>query len=540
VETLGSTRVRGVVGSALAMALALALALAGWGLMGWTASAAAVESEPPPATLAAPAAVLDLWVEEQLAYRGLPGLVLGVVHDQELVWARGYGVEDLESGKPMTPQSLFRLGSITKLFTSTVILQLRDAGSLRLDDPVSKHLPWFSVVEPPVNDPVLDQPEITLRHLLTHTAGLPREAAFPYWTDHRFPSRAELQRVVPGQQAIYPPGTHYKYSNLGIALLGAVVEAVAGRPYERYLLGLVFRPLGMESTSAAPDEEMRRRLVTGYGRRLADGSREVLDYYDTDALAPAANIVSTLEDLAKFAALQFSDGPAGGAQILRGATLREMQQPHWVYPSWEGGRGLGWAIARRDGKTMVLHGGWVAGNRCHLLLVPEEKIAILAMTNADDGSPSFFANHAYDLLAPALVAAAAHQATREAAAPEVPTPAAWQSYLGRYTDPWGWEYQVMVRGEELLLYEYSYPPEDEPGAGVTVLEPVSGDSFRLPDGELLTFELDEGGAVQRIHRRSDYLYPLDTGPQFDTRPRAEPAPVEPAPVEPVTATPPGG
>ena len=108
---------------------------------------------------------LDLWIEQQLAYRGLPGLALAIVHDQEVAWSRSYGWADLEGRVPMTAKTPFRMGSISKLFTATAVLQLRDAGRLRLDDPVSKHLPWFSVETPE------GSPAITVRQLLTHTTG---------------------------------------------------------------------------------------------------------------------------------------------------------------------------------------------------------------------------------------------------------------------------------------------------------------------------------------------------------------------------------
>ncbi len=216
-------------------------------------------------------AVLDLWVEEQRAHRGLPGIVLGVVFDDELIWSQGYGVADLESQEPMTPRSILRIGSVTKLFTATAILHLRDAGKLRLDDPVATHLPWFRIASP-----FEEAPAITVRHLLTHTSGLPRESSFPYWTDHEFPTLQQIRAALPEQTAIYPPATHYKYSNLGIALLGEIVAVVSGTPYEDYVAGHIFAPLGMKNSSARPSAQLRGRMATGYGRRLADGSREIL------------------------------------------------------------------------------------------------------------------------------------------------------------------------------------------------------------------------------------------------------------------------
>jgi D-alanyl-D-alanine carboxypeptidase len=468
-------------------------------LVVWAAPAPASELARQPAVAEALRWV-DLWLGEQLAYQRLPGLSIGLVVDQELVWARGYGFADLATKRPATPQTLYRLGSITKTLTATAIVQLRDAGKLSLEDPVTRFLPTFTI-----GNPFPGAPAITLRHLLTHTSGLPREGALPYWTSHEFPTRAELLAAVAGQTLFAPPGESYRYSNLGMGLLGHVIEAASGRPYADYLAEAVFQPLEMSSSTAAPTAEHHERLATPYLRLRADGSRGVFDYYDLGALAAAGNAVSSLEDLARFAALQFRDGPAGGEQILSGYSLREMQRAQFVQPSWSGGRGLGFAVGRDADTTFVSHGGWVGGNRTHLLLVPAEKIAVLVLINADDGNPAVFARKAYDLLAPAI--ARARKPAAPAAAPKVADPA-WQKYLGTYTDPWGWETEVLILGGELVLYDRDYPPAEEPGADITRLKPRPDGSFEMPDGERLVFELDAAGQVRRVQRRYDYLAPV--------------------------------
>ncbi len=450
--------------------------------------------------------LLDLWIEEQRSYHRLPGLAIGVVHDQELVWAKGYGTSDLETGAPVTPETIFRIGSITKLFTATAVMQLRDAGKLRLDDSVSRHLPWFEV-----QSPFEGEPEITIRQLLTHTSGLPREAAFPYWTTHDFPTRAQVREAVPGQEAVFAPASKYKYSNLGMTLLGEIVAAISGLSWEEYVERHIFQPLEMSDSSAAPEEEHFRRMTTAYLRRDADGTRKIAEYYETRAIAPAANIVSNVEDLARFAALQFRQGPQAGGErhpgggqtkhVVRASTLREMHRPHWIRESWTSALGLGFRISRRGGKTVVSHGGWVAGHRSHLLLVPAEKIAVAVMTNADDASPSLFSYRAYDVAGAAITKAIAPEPKEKQADP------AWQRYLGEYTDPWGWEYKVMILNHELVFYEHNYPPEDDPGDALTRLEPVGEHTFRMSDGELVVFEIGEDGKVARIQRRYDYIYP---------------------------------
>ncbi|HEX2463349.1 MAG TPA: serine hydrolase domain-containing protein [Thermoanaerobaculia bacterium] len=442
--------------------------------------------------------VLDLWLDEQIAAGAAPGLSIAIVHDQELVWSSGYGFADLESRRPATASTLYRIGSVTKLFTATAVLQLRDGGKLDLDDPVAKHLPEFRVRDPfPASTP------ITLRHLLTQTSGLTRDAPFPYWTTHVFPSRDEVLASLAKLELTHRPGETYKYSNLGMALLGLVVERRSGLAYADYMRQRIFEPLGMTSSTAAPSEEHHRRRATSYYRKATDGTRRAFDYYDMEGLAAAGNVVSSVEDLAAFARLQFRDGAAGGAQILAGTTLREMQRPQFVYPSFEGGRGLGFAVSRSDGVTFVAHGGWIGGNRTHLLLVPSEKIGVIVAANADDADPSAIARKAYDVMAPAISAATAAPEPSRAADP------AWQRYTGTYTDPWGWEYEVLVHDGQLAFYEHSYPPDDDPLDGITRLVPVSEHVFRMPDGEPVVFEIGAGGRVERVRRRFEYLTPVE-------------------------------
>lgn len=438
--------------------------------------------------------LLDLWIEEQMAYEQIPGLAIGIVYDQELIWARGYGQADLERQTPITPRTLFRIASMTKLFTATAIMHLRDAGKLRLEEPVTTYLPWFEI-----RNPFTDAPPITIWHLLTHTAGLPRDAAFPYWTTHAFPAWEAVKKALPDQTLIYPTGSTYKYSNLGMALLGEIVAAVSGQPYAQYVQQHILDPLGMASTAVIPTQAHHQQLATGYTRRHPNGSRQVMTYYDTNGMLPMGNIVSSVEDLARFATAQFG----GQGSILKPGTLKEMHRVHWLYGSWTGGRGLGFAVSRHEGRSFVYHGGWLGGFRSRLMFRPEEKIALIVLTNAEDVSPTGIAYEAYDLLAPVILQAVSSP-VKPAKAERV-----WRKYLGVYTDPWGWETRVLIHNNRLALYGHNYPPEEEPEASLTLLTPVGKDTFRLPDGELLVFELDKSGQVLRLRKRYEYLQPKE-------------------------------
>jgi CubicO group peptidase (beta-lactamase class C family) len=443
--------------------------------------------------------LLDLWIQEQMAYQQIPGLALGIVYDQEVIWSKGYGVEDLESREPVTPATLFRLGSVSKLFTATAILQLRDQGKLRLDDPVAQHLPWFEL-----QSTLEGAPAITIRHLLTHTAGLPREVAFPCFSTHECPSREEIIAAVPNQRAVYPPNKTYKYSNLGMVLLGEIIVSVSGETFADYIEQHIFEPLGMTRAAVVPSAELREQMATSYLRRLPDGTRRLSEYYETNGVAPAASIVSSLDDLARFAALHLGANPEfGDGDVVKASTLHEMQRPHWVYSNWSGGMGLGFRISRREDKTLVSHGGWIGGDRTHFLLVPEEKLAVIAMVNAEDGVPYQFSYQTLDLVGEAIAESTAPALAERRADPT------WEPYLGDYADPWGRESQVMILDERLVLYSPSYPPSDNAAGGITPLEPVGDNVFEIPDGGRVIFELDEEGRVEHIQWRSDYLYPAD-------------------------------
>lgn len=337
--------------------------------------------------------MLTAWIEAQMAYRGQPGLSIAVVCDQKVIWSRGFGYADAEREIEATPKTRYRIASITKLFTSTAVMQLRDKGNLSLEDEVAAHLSWFKLKRG-----YPDSPPIRIWHLLTHTSGLPREAPTPYWTDSNFPTREQVIKLLSTQVAAAPTETLWKYSNLALTVAGEIVQEVSRKPYAEYIEENILKPLGMKDTLVmppAPDDPM---LAKGYGRRLPDGTRGVAPYSDCKGITPAANMTTTATDLAKFAMLQFRDGPEGGKQILRGSTLREMHRPHWLQPDWKEGFGIGFRVSRIGGKSFVGHGGAVQGFRTHIRLSPDDKVGVIVLTNSDDGMPISYAEKAIQWL----------------------------------------------------------------------------------------------------------------------------------------------
>ena len=278
--------------------------------------------------------ILEAWAEEKVSRLRLPGMAAGIVYDKELIWAKGFGFADIERQKPATPKTIYRIASISKTFTATAIMQLRDRGLLQLDDPVSKHLMWFKF-----KNRFPEAPTITIRHLITHTSGLPRESPFSYWNDYNFPTREEMIECLQKQENAYPAETRFKYSNLALAIAGEVVAKVAKQPYEKYIQENIFDPLKMASSSVNLPKSHMERLAVPYDRPKADGLREILPFTDSKGITPAANLSSTVEDLGRYISFHLSDGKAGKNTVLKSSTLREMHRIHWLYASWKQGWG---------------------------------------------------------------------------------------------------------------------------------------------------------------------------------------------------------
>jgi D-alanyl-D-alanine carboxypeptidase len=430
------------------------------------------------------------WVQAQLAVREQPAVSIAVAYDQDLIWAEGFGFADVEKQVPATPQTIYRIASITKLFTSTAIVQLRDAGKLQLDDPVEKYLPWFKVQSSFENEA-----PVTIRNLLTHTAGLPREAKFPYWSTLEFPSKEEISAELPNQSFSYPPYTRWKYSNLGLSLAGHIVEAITGQTFDDYIQEKILDPLGMSSTSVHLSDEHMQRLATGYTRRIPGQERSVVPFTECAGITPAANMASTVEDLVRFAALQYRNLPADGdQQILAGPSLREMHRVQWLADDWAHGWGLGFAITRLDGRTRHGHGGSLTGYRTQLSFSLNEKITIVVMTNANDGMPDLYVEQAWKIIAPAIV-----KATTPAPAPV--SLEGLERYVGLYRSSWG-DIQISIQPSGLVLFAPSYA---EPFATLMTLKQVGEHTFLTDsdDGystnaELAVFEFDESGTPTRL------------------------------------------
>jgi D-alanyl-D-alanine carboxypeptidase len=442
--------------------------------------------------------LLQSWLDAQVEQRALPSLAVGIVYDQNLIWSKGFGYADAASQIPATSDTVYRIASITKLFTATAIMQLRDEGLLQLDDPVEKHLDWFAL-----QNPFDDAPVVTIRHLLTHAAGLPREAAFPYWSDRNFPTVDEIRAALPTQSLALMPGTQWKYSNLGLALAGEIVEVVSGTAYADYIQTNILDPLEMAATYVQVPVDAPNS-ATGYGTRQPGGSRAVVPFTDCKGITPAANMASTVADLAKFAMLQMRGGPREGKQVLKGASIREMHQIHYLHPNWQTGRGLGFHLWRLHDKTLIGHGGALEGFRTDVQVSTEDKVAAVVLSNAHDAMPVYYMEKIFKWVAPALVKAANPSARAQ-------PPDRWRSYVGRYANIWTSNVQVLLYNGKLIVV---YPEGDDPLAYHVVLTPIDEGRFCIEGGdpgnakgELAWFESDEQGNVTKLIMGNNFYTP---------------------------------
>jgi len=325
------------------------------------------------------AAKIDEYVNEQITKVGYPSLSIGIVRDQGLIFARSYGVADRKTDRKPTPDSLYSIGSVTKVFTTTLMCILRDRGVVRLDDSIAKYLPE-SVTLP--TDP-RGAPAITLRHLATHSSGLAKlpPNLMPVGDDpYGGYTVKQLYAGLPQAQLAYPTGAQYRYSNLGMGLLGHVLERATGEAYEPMLIKYLLDPLGMESTRINLSAEQRERFATGYhGERFAVVAPE----WDLGCLAGAGGLASSVTDLGKFLALQMRAGQAA-VEWVSGGTLTELHTPQRLTDGWDGAVGLGWHITPvPEMGDVIWHNGGTAGHFAFIGFVPEAKIGLIVLTNSD-------------------------------------------------------------------------------------------------------------------------------------------------------------
>ncbi|MFN0052217.1 MAG: serine hydrolase domain-containing protein [Planctomycetales bacterium] len=376
----------------------------------------------------------------------LPGLAVGIVDDQNLVWTGNVGFADLEGGRPPDCNSLYRVASITKTLTATAIVQLRDEGKLDLDDPLRRHLPEFAQAQARVG--TVDQ--VTLRRLMTHHSGLVTEAPLPGWDAQEFGTREALLAALPAIEVVIPADSAFKYSNLAFALLGEVVSRISGMPFERYLQTALLDPLAMSSSVWELSDEPRHRLARGYYPLRSGHGFEPAPYVRLNGMAPCGQLHSSVTDLARWISLQFcgGDSPRGGRQVLSGSSLNEMHRPVLLEADWSIGYCLGWRAIRAGDRVYHGHGGGLHGYASQIQFSLPHKLGVICLANV---WPHPGLQGAATEIAEMLIKGGWKGAVERPRSAASSTPPEWDALCGLYEAAPGIVANVVVRHGALRL-----------------------------------------------------------------------------------------
>jgi CubicO group peptidase (beta-lactamase class C family) len=325
-------------------------------------------------------------IEEILSRHPAVGLAVGVIRNGSHAFFHGHGVADIASGAPVTEDTVFRIGSVTKTFIAIAVMQLWEQGLLDLDAPASDYLRAYKLVPAKAT-----HRPATVRHLLTYTAGLPQAvylsrafkptAGEMVGFGQRVPTLAEFYRG--GLHLVVEPGAMHIYSNHSFATLGQIVEDATGEPLDRYLRGHIFEPLGMEQTDLLRSERVRGRLATEYALRSA-GPRPIRD---CDLItAGGGGIYSTTRDMSRSVAALLGGGSGERGSVLKPGTLAAMFAPQYQPDPRLPGVGL--AFYRRDvgGHLIVEKDGLLRGFASQMFVAPDDGAGVVAFTNGARGA----------------------------------------------------------------------------------------------------------------------------------------------------------
>lgn len=318
--------------------------------------------------------ILREFIQQEMQDKNIPALSVALVEDQTIIWAEGFGFADPEKKIPATHETLYRAGSVSKLFTDIGIMQLVERGEIDLDAPITRYLPAFQPRNP-------FRKPITLRQLMSHRSGLVRESPVGHYFDPNEPSLTATIESLNRTALVYEPGTRTKYSNAGVATVGAVLERMKGVSFEAYIQDAVLDRIGMESSSFARTGRAREQLARGTMWRV-DGRTFPAPTFQLGT-GPAGNLTSNVMDLGKFLATLFNGGEGEKGHVLKPQTLAQMWVPQFVPVERRSGFGLGFAISDFEGYLRVGHGGAVYGFSTELAALPEEKLGIVLMASVD-------------------------------------------------------------------------------------------------------------------------------------------------------------
>lgn len=431
---------------------------------------------------------LSRWLATQVQTRQVPGAQVAVRLGDELILSEAFGLADESTGEELTTEHLFRVASHSKTFTAVAVMRLVEAGRLRLDDTVADLLPDYADTPLAV---------ATVRELLSHTSGAIRDGVdSDFWQlDRPFPDAGALLEVVREHGATYAPQEHFKYSNIGYGVLGAVIERVTGQDYAAHVTESVLEPLGLTDTAPELTPAAAERAATGHSRAHGrERTRVGIEQTGTGALASATGFVSRAEELSRF----FGALALGRDELLSDRSLRLMHRAESTFPrgAGKGTYGLGLLGITVGERRLVGHSGGFPGQITRTLVDPTDGLTVCVLTNAVDGPADALATGVVQLVDLLTQPAASWQAL-----PDGVTTADLDRLTGRYLCLWG-EMDVVRGGDRLVKLD---PTTPSPLDAVEELRALDATTLRAEDkdgfggsGERIPFELDDAGRVTRV------------------------------------------
>ncbi len=429
---------------------------------------------------------LDSLIDSLRIEQNIPGLSVAVVFDQEMVWAKGFGLADMEKKIPAGSKTIYRIASITKLFTATMLMQLRDKDKLQLDDPLIEYIPGFKI-----KSPFKGTRPITLRQIASHSSGLPREAPLDYMKTLEFPAIEEILESLKEAELIFKPLTEFKYSNVGISLLGYALESISNQSYREYITENILNPLGMTGTVFEINADLQPYLAVGYIPTDDGKSFQTAPLYDMKGMSPCGQLYSNVEDVSRFMSFQFHEQGAPQDDILSRVSIDEMQNIEIMDSKWEMGMGIGWAIIRDGDEILVGHSGGTHGYQTNIFLAPKLKIGVAAFSNNTNSNPGKISKEILGVLIPLIkrIQAQNKKAQKSDALVEE-----WKKYVGIYVwEELGQQIEIKIKDNDLIVTSPNDPNL------IVYLAPEKEHVFRMKEGpfsgELLKFQVDESGKV---------------------------------------------
>lgn len=456
---------------------------------------------------------VDSWLDYRVWKLRTPGAQVAIWFDGEIQMSKAYGVSNLDTGEELRSDHLFRVASHSKTFTATAVMQLLEAGTLRLDDTAGQWIP--RLVEQGSS-----LAKVTVRELLSHSAGVIRDGLDAnFWSHSRpFPDEAELLEIAIEEGTVRQPESSFKYTNIGYSLLGLIIGAASGTQYNDYVTEHIVEKLGLTKTGPELVASRAGEYAGGHSGLTSSYERKVIPHVDTRAMASATGFYSTAEEMVTFASAHFF----GDDRLISDRSKNEMQRPVWsaIAPdAWQAGYGYGTTVDTYNGHRMVGHSGGYPGHITRTMWDPNEGLAISVLTNAVDGPAEELAAGILSILDRSRKQTGnlplTSGLTNSSAIPPVPDSGKEidkQSFTGRFAALWGVT-DIVLLGDSLLACS---PIGPSPVVNPYELAVVDENTLRIMSGvgyasvgEHFRFDRDAEGNILSVFTGGMKAWPIE-------------------------------